>query len=153
MLPHPEHGKGLVLVSEVSRLKKLQQVVDSPTPRGKEQCSLALEGCEVFALESAMEGAQYISLDPEDPTPHGPGRFTMLTTPVFVALKAMAVGLKMERALARIVAAGADGGNLEAASAEVAMFTQHVFFCFDTCQPGATGIQPLNAPRPFFNFG
>ena len=40
--------------------------------------------------------AGYLSLNPEDPTPQGPGRFTMLTTPVYPALQYMAAGLRLE---------------------------------------------------------
>ena len=47
----------------------------------------------------------YLSLNPEDPTPAGPGRFTMLTTPVYPALQYMAAGLRLEEVLLHVARA------------------------------------------------
>ena len=175
VLPHPEQGKGFVLHTDAARLQQLQAVAEARVPRGKEACVATVVGRDLFLddprMAAADGGVAYLSLNPEDPTPSQAGRFTMLTAPVFPALKYMAAGLRLEAALGKVVellstaattagsgggsgsggggssggGGGGGGGGKLPVTAEGALLVNHVFFCFDTCQAVAEGIQPLNA--------
>jgi len=141
LLPHPEHGNGLVLCTAPQRLKEIGQVATHPTPEGADKCASLVRGASLF-LSDVLTEARYLSLNPEDATPQGPGRFTMLTTPVYPALQYMAAGLRLEEALIAVAAACEGEGEYGDATR---LFTQHAFFCYDTSQQGGKGIMPLNA--------
>ena len=102
-----------------------------PTPAGADKCATLVRGAALF-LSDVLAQTGYLSLNPEDPTPAGPGRFTMLTTPVYPALQYMAAGLRLEEVLLHVARACEGEGEPSLYGEATALFVQHAFFCYDT---------------------
>jgi len=68
LLPHPEHGSGLVLCTAPDRLERIGQVAGHPTPAGADKCATLVRGAALF-LSDVLAQTGYLSLNPEDPTP------------------------------------------------------------------------------------
>ena len=48
LLPHPEHGSGLVLCTAAERLERIGQVTGAPTPAGSDKCAQLVHGAALF---------------------------------------------------------------------------------------------------------
>ena len=68
LLPHPEHGSGLVLCTAPDRLERIGQVAGEVTPAGADKCASLVRGAALF-LSDVLAQTGYLSLNPEDPTP------------------------------------------------------------------------------------
>jgi hypothetical protein len=137
-----------VLASAPHKLDQLRAL--NPPPAGSSHTLLARAGGELFK-SSQLEGVTMISLDPHLGDSAAASRFTALPEAYFPPLCHMSEALRVESSLGRaaaLCAAAEDGAppTDEAAHAAAALFSQHVFFCFNAAPDGAVGsVIPVTA--------